>query len=145
MTALLIGPETTVTLHFAIKLADGQVVDSNFDGKPATFTVGDGNMLQGFEKALFGLKSGDHKVLVITPEHGFGMPNPNNVQRLPRRQFEGMALEPGLVISFEDPGQGELPGVVESFDDQVVRIDFNHPLAGKTLTFEVSILAVNAA
>lgn len=136
-----IGPGKTVTLHFAIRLDDGQLVDSNFDDSPATFTVGDGNLLEGFEQALFGLESGAEETLTIAPEKGFGMPNPSNVQRLPRSQFKDMELEPGLVISFQEPG-GEIPGVVAEFDDQVVHVDFNHPLAGKTLLFDVKILQV---
>ncbi|MFC6670992.1 FKBP-type peptidyl-prolyl cis-trans isomerase [Marinobacterium aestuariivivens] len=136
-----IGPGKTVTLHFAIRLDDGQLVDSNFDDSPATFTVGDGNLLEGFEQALFGLESGAEETLTIAPEKGFGQHNPSNIQRLPRSQFKDMELEPGLVISFEESG-GEIPGVVAEFDDQVVHVDFNHPLAGKTLLFDVKILQV---
>ncbi|WP_286240315.1 FKBP-type peptidyl-prolyl cis-trans isomerase [Neptuniibacter halophilus] len=138
----LIGPGKTVTLHFAIKLEDGQIVDSNYDAEPATFTVGDGNLLEGFEKALFGLEEGMEQTLKILPEDGFGMANPSNIQTLPRSQFEGIELEQGLVVSFSDPGNGELPGVIAEFDDQRVSVDFNHPLAGKKLDFEVRILKV---
>jgi FKBP-type peptidyl-prolyl cis-trans isomerase SlpA len=138
----LIGPGKTVTLHFAIKLEDGQVIDSNFDKEPATFTVGDGNLLEGFEKALFGLEEGMKQTLRILPENAFGMPNPSNIQSIPRSQFEGMELEQGLVISFSDPGNGELPGVIAEFNDKLVSVDFNHPLAGKKLDFEVDILSV---
>ena len=138
----LIGPGKKVTLHFAIKLEDGQIVDSNFDGSPATFTVGDGNLLEGFEQALFGLEEGSKQNLTILPENAFGMPNPSNVQTLPLSQFDGMELEQGLVVSFTDPGNGELPGVIAEFDDQRVAVDFNHPLAGKKIDFEVEILQV---
>ncbi|EAR61476.1 FKBP-type peptidyl-prolyl cis-trans isomerase [Neptuniibacter caesariensis] len=138
----LIGPGKSVTLHFAIKLEDGQIIDSNFSAEPATFTVGDGNLLEGFEQALFGLEEGAKQTLKILPENGFGMPNPSNIQNLPRSQFDGMELEQGLVISFSDPGNGELPGVIAEFDDKMVSVDFNHPLAGKKLDFEVEILKV---
>ncbi len=139
----LIGPGKTVTLHFAIKLEDGQIIDSNFDKEPATFAVGDGNLLEGFEKALFGLEEGAKQTLKILPENGFGMPNPSNIQNVPRAQFDGMELEQGLVISFADAGNGELPGVISEFDDKMVAVDFNHPLAGKQLDFEVEILNVS--
>ncbi|WP_415899419.1 FKBP-type peptidyl-prolyl cis-trans isomerase [Neptuniibacter sp. QD48_11] len=139
----LIGPGKTVTLHFAIKLEDGQIIDSNFEAEPATFTVGDGNLLEGFEKALFGLEEGAKQTLKILPENGFGMSNPSNVQNIPRSQFEGMELEQGLVISFADAGNGELPGVIAEFDDKMVSVDFNHPLAGKRLDFQVEILQVS--
>lgn len=142
MSQLTIAPDTKVTLHFAIKLEDGQVVDSNFDGSPATFVVGDGQLLEGFEKTLIGMKPGDEAVIDIMPEQGFGMSNPSNMQRLPRKQFGDMVLEPGLVVSFADANDGELPGVVAEFDDNMVTVDFNHPLAGKNLKFEVKILSV---
>jgi len=137
-----IAPDAKVTLHFAIKLEDGQVVDSNFEAKPATFVVGDGQLLDGFENALLGMQAGDEAVIDILPEQGFGMSNPNNMQRIPRKQFGDMALEKGLVISFADASDGELPGMVAEFDERMVTVDFNHPLAGKNLKFEVKILSV---
>ena len=70
------------------------------------------------------------------------MPNPSNIQNLPISSFDGMELEQGLVVSFSDPGNGELPGVIAEFDDKLVAVDFNHPLAGKRLDFEVEILQV---
>jgi FKBP-type peptidyl-prolyl cis-trans isomerase SlpA len=144
MTDVAIGPGTRVSLHFAIKLQDGQIIDSNFDAQPASFTFGDGNIPEGFEQALLGLKAGEHAELTIAPERGFGMHNPSNIQILPRSQFKAMELEPGLVVSFQEPG-GELPGVVTEFNDDKVTVDFNHPLAGKTLIFDVQVETVETA
>lgn len=141
-TELRIGPDREVTLNFAIKLENGDVVDSTFGKQPATFKVGDGNLLPGFENALFGLKAGDRRELPISPEQGFGQPNEQNVQVMPRGQFQDMELSEGLLIIFNDAANAELPGVVKAFDADCVTIDFNHPLAGKTLRFEVEILAV---
>jgi FKBP-type peptidyl-prolyl cis-trans isomerase SlpA len=139
-----IAAGTQVTLHFAIKLENGDVVDSTFDKQPATFKVGDGNLLPGFEQALYGLKAGDKRSLSIAPEQGFGQPNPQNVQVMPRSQFKDMELGEGLLVIFNDAANAELPGMVQSFDDNQVSVDFNHPLAGKTLSFEVEIIAVQA-
>jgi len=145
MTELRIGPDREVTLHFAIKLENGDVVDSTFDKQPATFRFGDGNLLPGFELAIQGLKAGDKRSLVIEPESGFGQPNPQNLQTMPRGQFIDMELGEGLLVIFRDAAGGELPGVVKAFDAQQVTVDFNHPLAGKTLTFEVEIIEVKAS
>lgn len=142
MTEHRIGPDMEVTLHFAIKLDNGDVVDSTFEKQPATFKVGDGNLLPGFESVLFGLRAGDKRVLAIEPEQGFGQPNPQNVQVMPRGQFKEMELSEGLLIIFNDAANAELPGVVKIIDDSHVTIDFNHPLAGKPLSFEVEILSV---
>lgn len=143
--SLSIGAGNRVTLHFAIKLEDGACVDSTFEREPATFEVGDGNLLEGFEKALFGLKAGDKQTFVIPPEQGFGQPNPNNVQKMPRADFSAdMVLEEGLMLSFADAQKAELPGVIAAVDEQQVTVDFNHPLAGRDVSFEVEIIAVEA-
>ena len=142
---LRIGPDREVTLHFALKLENGDVVDSTFDKQPATFKVGDGNLLPGFEVALYGFKAGDKRSLPIGPEQGFGQGNPQNIQVMPRAQFADMELSEGLLIIFNDAANAELPGVVKAFDANQVTIDFNHPLAGKELTFDVEIIDVKAA
>ena len=144
MTEQRIGAATQVTLHFAIKLDNGDVVDSTFDKQPATFTVGDGSLLPGFELALYGLKAGDKRSLPIGPEQGFGQGNPQNIQVMPRAQFADMELSEGLLIIFKDAANAELPGVVKGFDEQQVTIYFNQPLAGKTLSFEVEIIEVRS-
>ena len=144
MTDVRIGPDREVTLHFALKLENGDVVDSTFDKAPAVFKVGDGNLLPGFESALFGFKAGDKRTLSIEPERAFGQPNPQNVQIIPRSQFQDMDLSPGLLVIFNDAANTELPGVVKVFDDEQVTIDFNHPLAGKVLDFDVEIIDVKA-
>ncbi|MDD1017005.1 FKBP-type peptidyl-prolyl cis-trans isomerase [Pseudomonas rubra] len=144
MTETRIGQNTEVTLHFALHLENGDTVDSTFDKTPAVFKVGDGNLLPGFEAAIFGFKAGDKRTVTVVPENAFGQPNPQNVQIIPRSQFNDMELSEGLLVIFNDAANAELPGVVKAFDDAQVTIDFNHPLAGKTLNFEVEILAVQA-
>ena len=132
-----------VTMHFALKLPDQTVLDTTRQKQPATLEIGDGNLLPGFEAVIHGLQAGANEIFTIKPEQGFGMPNPNNTQRIARDQFpEDMVLEEGLVISFADASQAELPGVVSSYDDEMVIIDFNHPLAGKDIIFEVDIIDV---
>ena len=143
MRELAIGPGTKITLHFALQLDNGDMVDSNFERAPATFTVGDGNLLPGFERALFGMLEGEHKTVVIKPEDGFGQRNPNNIQEIARSQFSpDMELSEGLMLSFADAQKTELPGVVQRYDDEVVVVDFNHPLAGRDILFEVAIIKI---
>lgn len=139
-----IGQNTQVTLHFALRLENGDTVDSTFDKAPATFKVGDGSLLPGFEMAIFGFKAGDKRTVEVLPENAFGQPNPQNVQIIARSQFAGMDLSDGLLVIFNDAANTELPGIVKAFDDAQVTIDFNHPLAGKTLSFEVEIFEVKA-
>lgn len=132
-----------VTLHFSLQLEDGSVVDATPDQQPASLVIGDGNLPPGFEQQLLGLAAGDERTVRIPPEKAFGMPNPNNIQRLPKGRFgDDVALEEGLVLSFTDAADGELPGVICRINEQTVEVDFNHPLAGHHLVFNVQIVAV---
>jgi len=150
MTAnsIAIKENTRVTLNFSLKLASGDVIDSNFDKPPVSFTVGDGNLLEGFEKSLFGMVAGQKNSCVIAAEFAFGVGNPDNIQRFRRHEIEPMlkeseaVLEPGLVLSFADAAKGELAGVVDSVETEAVFVNFNHPLADKDITFDVHIVEV---
>ncbi|WP_372610110.1 FKBP-type peptidyl-prolyl cis-trans isomerase [Halomonas sp.] len=134
-----------VTLHFTLKLEDGTVVDSTHDKAPATFQVGDGNLPPGFEHPLKGLTAGASGTFDITPEHAFGQHNPQNVQMLKRDDFKDLPPEVGAVVSFADANGNELPGVIKAIHERQVEVDFNHPLAGRTLTFEVEVIDVKPA
>ena len=137
---------TRVFLNFSVSLEDGSEVDTNFGGDPVDFAIGDGSLLPGFERRIFGMLAGDRQMFEVPPEDAFGQPNENNVQRVPLEQFdEDIELEIGLVFSFADAAGGELPGMIISFDDEDVTIDFNHPLAGRTILFDVLIHRVEPA
>ena len=139
-----IGPNCKVELNFALKLADtGELIDSTFEKKPAELVIGDGNLPAPFEAVIYGMKAGERKIERIAPKDGFGQHNPSNVQRIPRDQFDpSVELSEGLVVSFKDKANSELPGVVSSIDEKMVTVDFNHPLAGRDLEFEVEIVSV---
>lgn len=133
-----IGPNTTVKLNFALKLENGEVVDSNLGGEPVSCSIGDGNLLPGFEQAMFGLKAGDAVDLSISAEQGFGAYREENLQVFDRDQFAD-ELEVGAVVSFSDAARGELPGVIVAIKNARIEVDFNHPLAGRNLIFQVEI------
>lgn len=141
----LIDEGMEITLHFTLKLEDDTVVDSTKDKEPATFEFGDGNLPAGFEHPLKGLAAGAHEHFSIPPEQGFGQHNEQNIQILKREDFGDETPEPGLMLSFADKAGTELPGVVKEVDGDRVEVDFNHPLAGRTLTFEVEVISVTPA
>ncbi len=136
-----------ISLHFALLMPSGEEIDTTRRGKPASLTLGDGNLLPGFEEALLGLSAGDDAQLVIPAEQAFGERVEANVRLLAKTLFAEFnseePLEPGLVVSFQAP-DGELPGVVKTVYDDTVQVDFNHPLSGSDITFDVSILSVAA-
>jgi FKBP-type peptidyl-prolyl cis-trans isomerase SlpA len=140
---LTITKTSTVSLNFNLSLDDGQLVDGNMDRQAASFEIGDGTLLPGFELNLLGMKAGETGDFMIEPVNGFGVPNINNIQLFSRSQFSGIALEIGTVVSFSDAAKAELPGVVKSIQGDRIEVDFNHPLAGKSLRFEVKIVEVS--
>ena len=143
---LPIGEGTRVYLNFSLNLEDGSVIDSNFEDDPVDFAVGDGSLLPSFERLLFGLCSGQSQAFTVLPEDAFGMPNPNNIQEIGLSDFdEEIVLEVGLVVSFADASGSELPGVISEIQSDCVLVDFNHPLAGKCILFNVEIHKVEAA
>ena len=139
----VIAQGSQVKLNFALHHENGEVIDSTFGKSVVEFTLGDGNLLAGFEKCLLGLAAGDHQTFTVLPEDAFGQRNPENLQTIPRKQFgPDIELEPGLIVSFSDAANTELPGVVQSFEGDSVVVDFNHPLSGVDIKFEVEIVAV---
>lgn len=132
-----------VRLHFALHLDNGDTVDSTFGRAPAELVLGDGNLLPGFEAVLEGLVAGDHQTFPLAPEQAFGIHRPENIQVFPEARFpKDLQLVPGLVIHFADKAGAGLPGVIRSVAPGRIEVDFNHPLAGRTIGFEVEILAV---
>lgn len=143
MNTLLIGPDTRVTLFFSLTLADGQPVDSNFGAQPAQYVPGDGSLLPAFDACLAGLAAGARERFTIPAADAFGVRREENLKRVPRARFpQDVALVPGLVLSFAAAEGGELPGVIHRLLGDMVEVDFNHPLAGRDIVFDVEIVAV---
>ena len=138
-----------ITLHFSLTLSDGEVIDSNFEKEPASFQVGDGNMLPGFERLLLGLIEGDSLDKLIEAAEAFGQRNPKNVQHFPIERFshlledELMPTEPGSVVAFKDGAGFDVPGVVAKILDDTIVVDFNHPLSGRDILFKALIIKVH--
>jgi len=146
MTVVPVSEGTRVFLNFSVSLEDGSEVDTNFGGDSVNFVIGDGSLLPGFERLLFGMSPGERQMFVVSAENAFGQPNDDNVQYLPRTQFdEDGDLEIGLVFSFADAKGSEVPGMIIAFDDDEVTVDFNHPLSGRTILFDVLIHRVEPA
>ncbi len=143
---LEIESNTRVTLNFSLSLDTGEEVDTNFGADPVSFVMGDGSLLPGFERRLIGLRAGDEAEFRIPPEEGFGEPQGDNVQFIPRTDFdEGVQLQPGMLFTFADAAGGEVPGMIAKVGDERVTVDFNHPLSGRTIHFKVCIAHVEPA
>lgn len=144
MTQSVVNAASRVTFHFSLSLTNGDIVDSNFDAQPATCVIGDGSMLPAFDQCLVGMTVGERRQFTIAAVDAFGVRQDANLKRVARDKFPAdVELVPGLVMSFQAEG-GELPGVIHRLMGDVIEIDFNHPLAGKDIVFDVHVLAAEA-
>ena len=141
---LTIGPGSVVTMYFNLTMkANGIVADCTNPGEPLTFTMGDGSLIHGLETALMGLKVGDKQTVELDPLNAFGFADPDNVYDMSREEFaEDLPVDPGTILSFSTPSGDEIPGVIKEVNEDSVKVDFNHPLAGHDVIFEAEIVDV---
>ena len=139
----VIGHGSSVAMYFSITLEDGTVAETTEVDDPLYFIMGDETLVEGLELALYGLKAGDKQSLKIGPENGYGYPDPENIHAMDRGDFpEDMEIETGMIVSFAMPDEEEYPGMIKEVGDAQVTVDFNHPLAGHEILFEVEIIEV---
>lgn len=138
-----------LTLHYRMTGPQGQVIIDTFDGKPATLSLGAGELSPAIEQRLIGLEEGTHTVLELDEGEAFGERQPEMVQWVARKLLNELGdpnehYVPGDVVQFPTPdGLGSYAGaVVEVREDGAVLFDFNHPLAGRAVRFEVQIIGV---
>jgi FKBP-type peptidyl-prolyl cis-trans isomerase SlpA len=139
----VIGFGSTICLHFTVRLQrDARVAETTRGEAPMRLTIGDGTLHPRLEAVLYGMKAGDSRCFELDPDT-YGFRDPGNVYRLPRDQFTGeLALQPGSLVAFDLPNGEVVPGLIAEVSASAVTVDFNHPLAGEALEFEVEILEV---
>jgi len=132
-----------VKVHYTGKLEDGTVFDSSKDREPLEFALGSGNVIPGFESGLLGMEPGESKTLTIAPDEAYGQINPDLVATVERKQFpENISPEVGLQLQMTQPNGQPLNVTIINIVGDSITLDANHPLAGKTLVFEVELVAV---
>ncbi|MDY0971499.1 FKBP-type peptidyl-prolyl cis-trans isomerase [Siccibacter turicensis] len=136
---------SAVLVHFTLKLEDGSTAESTrSNGKPALFRLGDGSLSEGLEQHLLGLKNGETKSFSLEPDAAFGISSPDLIQYFSRREFID-AGEPdiGAIMLFTAMDGSEMPGVIREVNGDSITVDFNHPLAGQTIHFDIEVLDVD--
>jgi FKBP-type peptidyl-prolyl cis-trans isomerase SlyD len=135
-----------VDLDYALHFGDGGIVDRSEPGEPLTYLHGEGEIVPGLEKALEGLDQGDARQVVVAPAQGYGEHDPSGVQKVPRGAFPpGFDPKVGMELTAQDQSGDEVPFVIRGVAGDEITIDLNHPLAGKTLHFDVKVVAVREA
>lgn len=142
---MVIDQQSEVLMHFDLKLEDGSAADSTrVNNKPAKLRMGDGSLTPQFERCLLGLKAGDKKAFTLAADDAFGQPNPDNIHHMDKSRFGGdTPLDVGTIIAFAQPDGSEVPGIIREVEGTSVTVDFNHPLAGQTVIFDVEIISVS--
>ena len=139
-----IARNSLVTIFYRLGLPNGDVLEDNFDDEPMTVQLGRGEMAEGLELALIGLREGEEETIDIGPDLAFGYVDDSLVRSIPRSEFDPeLELEPGLIIEFATEDGDTLPGTILGFNEDEVRVDLNHPLAGQTVRYSVRVIAID--
>jgi len=141
------NPGDTISLRYALRLADGGEILSNFDDAAAdVFTLGDGTLSPNLEKWLMGIGEGERHVFILEPEQAFGRSTADKIHQLQADQVaRGTPLQPGSLVEFTLPDGQTLAGKILETGAENMRVDFNHPLADLAIEFEVEIMQFHEA
>jgi len=133
----------TVKVHFTGRLENDEVFDTSKDGQPLIFTTGTEQVIPGFEKAVIGMEVGEKKNIRIPPEEAYGPQNKGLVLVFKKNDFSNkinFSVGEQLKIRLKD--RDPIKVIVADMDDYTVTLDANHPLAGKTLIFDIHVIAI---
>ncbi len=131
-----------VSLEYTLTSDDGQFTESNKGKEPLRYVDGREQIIPGLEKALEGLPAGTEKKVTVKPEDGYGQVDPKNFQEVPKEAVPADALQVGATLVAQNAQGQQFPVRVHEIKEKTVVMDMNHPLAGKTLVFDVKILDV---
>lgn len=142
---MTVAQNKVVSIHYTLKDPEGQVIDQSADDQPLAYLHGASNIIPGLETALEGKDVGEKMSVTVEPDEGYGMSDEALIQEVPRDAFQGVEdIQPGMRFQ-ADSSNGPMVVTVVSADENTVKVDGNHPLAGMTLTFDVEIADVRDA
>jgi FKBP-type peptidyl-prolyl cis-trans isomerase SlyD len=133
---------STVSIEYTLKDDGGQVLDSNKGGPPLVFVQGQRDIIAGLEREMLGLRTGDERQIVVKPEDAYGPVVPNAQAEVPKEAIPEEGRKIGTTLMARSGGGEARPVVVKEIKETTVVLDLNHPLAGKTLYFDVKVLDV---
>ena len=132
-----------VGIHYTCKLEDGTVADSSNGTDPIEFTLGKGEVIKGLEEAVMGMKVGQSKSVNVPPDKAYGLRHEDWALDVPRNKMpDGIKAEAGVCLEIPREDGSSSTAAVTHISESSVTLDFNHPLAGKELIFDVSLLEI---
>lgn len=141
---MIVKENDKVKVHYTGTLSNGEVFDTSKDKDPIEFTLGAGQIIPGFEKALIGMAIDETKTVNIPAAEAYGEANDELIQEVPLTQLpEDLKPEVGMQLMSQAPNGQEIPLVVKEVKAETFVVDANHPLAGKDLTFELTLVSLN--
>jgi FKBP-type peptidyl-prolyl cis-trans isomerase SlyD len=144
-SASAIHEGAVVSIEYTLTDDAGKMIDSNVGKDPLSYIHGAGQIVRGLERELNGLKVGDRKKVQVTPQDGYGPINEKAFQEIPREGIPPEAQKPGAMLMTKAPDGRAIPVRVHEVKEKTVVVDLNHPLAGKTLNFEVKVIDVQTS
>jgi len=141
MTAIVSNGKV-ISLEYTLKLEDGEVVDTNVGKAPLTYTQGANQIIPGVEAAVTGMEVGQAKQAVVPPTEGYGDPDPDAFHEVPKEKLP-QEIRVGTQLHGKDSAGREIRPIVSEIKDETVLLDFNHPLAGKTLYFDLKVVNIH--
>ena len=140
--AVVVSEGKTVKVNYTLTV-DGKEADSSKGRGPMEFKTGSRQIIPGFEKAVMGMKAGEKKSFKVAPEDAYGPVDPMAIQNVPKNQLPSeITPKAGMILTAQGKDGQSMPVKIVEVKDDVVVMDFNHPLAGKTLNFDVEIMEI---
>jgi FKBP-type peptidyl-prolyl cis-trans isomerase 2 len=140
--AVVVSEGKSVKVNYTMSV-DGKVMDSSKERGPLEFKAGSHQVIPGFEKAVMGMKVGEKKSVKVGPEDAYGPEDPTAIQNVPKNQLPAeITPKAGMILTARGKDGESMPVKIVEVKDDVVVMDFNHPLAGKTLNFDVEVIEI---
>ncbi|MEA2100975.1 MAG: peptidylprolyl isomerase [Thermodesulfobacteriota bacterium] len=139
----MVNQGSKVKVHYTGKLTDGTVFDKSEEEKPLEFTVGNGQVIPGFDKAVTGMELDEEKDITIAAQDSYGEREDSLVGDIPKTSLpEGFEPEKDMMINMQDKSGKTMPGIITALNEDSITIDLNHPLAGKDLSFNIKVVGI---
>ena len=142
---MLVADDLVISMDYVLTV-DGEILDSSEGTEPIAFLQGHSNIIPGLEKEIYGMAVDESRKVSVKPEEGYGVFDPDSVSDIPKSEFpDEIPLETGIELQMKDESGEIMHARITKVKKETVTLDFNHPLAGKTLEFDVKVVGIREA